>query len=587
MGYTSMKALNHLSLKNQALLFVLIFFVILILSYVIPFNIYKSTMEERTSYASNRMMIQIKDNISGFYSDMDGIASSLVYGPTVQRYMATDNRLAQMDMEEELRRVFVNTIIMKSNIKGIQLYDKQGMLTAKIGEGPVETAISQSLDHTEYSGVMEGTNAVGPSSLHHYYMIYVPVFSTENIGTFREQLGTCILIMDTRNYSNIVTALRITPNSRFFLLDKSRKVIADDSGKADVSDDLKIVKSKSDDYLLQELPLDASGWTLVSAIPKHELWKDLNTIKRITAAVDIIAIILLVLAMSFFSSSVLRPIKSIIDFMKSISRGGINKRYEITYNNEIGVLATSMNNMLDEIDRLGLEIHIERERLYQLELVRKQTEISALQSQINPHFLYNTLECVRAIAISYKAKEIIDISAAMSGLFHYSIKAEDFVDIREEVRCIEQYLNIVHIRFAGRIQAKLDIDERIVRDKTLKMIVQPIVENAVFHGLEQKIEGGLLHIRMYPDKANNIHYEVRDNGVGIEKKRLDSLRDNFQNGDLLTFNSAGSQPGRTSIGLKNVYHRLKLFYGAAATMAIDSMPGEGTSVHIVFPKTKQ
>ena len=188
-----------------------------------------------------------------------------------------------------------------------------------------------------------------------------------------------------------------------------------------------------------------------------------------------------------------------MDFMKSYPKTGRDSRLNVVYHNEIGVLGTNLNRMLDEIDTLSKEIQLTQKQKYEIEIAKNQMEISAFRNQINPHFLYNTLECISAMAFYYKVQDIADISASLSNMFRYAVKGNDFVTIQDEISHVNEYAKIIEFRFMGRMQITIEADEGILGVTTLKMLLQPIVENAVFHGLEKKIDNGIIHIRVAED----------------------------------------------------------------------------------------
>ena len=132
------------------------------------------------------------------------------------------------------------------------------------------------------------------------------------------------------------------------------------------------------------------------------------------------------------------------------------------------MLAVNLNKMLDEIDTLSKEIQLTQKQKYEIEIAKKQMEISAFRNQINPHFLYNTMECIRAIAFFYKAQEIADISTSLSNMFRYSVKGNDFVTIQDEISHVKEYAKIIELRFMGRMQVTIDTDEDLLEVKNLK-----------------------------------------------------------------------------------------------------------------------
>jgi two-component system sensor histidine kinase YesM len=204
-------------------------------------------------------------------------------------------------------------------------------------------------------------------------------------------------------------------------------------------------------------------------------------------------------------------------------------------------------------------------------------EILAFRNQINPHFLYNTLECIRALALYNMGEEIAAISASLSNMFRYSVKGSNFVTIREEITHVKEYANIIELRFMGRIRLEIEADEGLLDMKTLKMLLQPIVENAVFHGLEKKRGSGIVRLTVQSLPDNRIRFAVQDNGSGMDERQVQALLQRLRNSD-----SVGDDD-KHGIGISNIYRRIKLFYGDKAEMDIQSRLNDGTTITITIP----
>ena len=232
--------------------------------------------------------------------------------------------------------------------------------------------------------------------------------------------------MDVKNFNKILEGGKITKHSRLLLLDQNNKIMANE-GNSPNFDTFRLEEWKNDNrYIVQTITLLQTGWRLISVIPKNELLQELDIVKRLNIATYVIVFCMLLLFLVIFSNRILKPIKAIMDFMKTYPKTGRESRFNVIYHNEIGVLAVNLNKMLDEIDTLSKEIQLTQKQKYEIEIAKKQMEISAFRNQINPHFLYNTMECIRAIAFYYKVQEIADITTSLSNMFRYSVKGNDF-----------------------------------------------------------------------------------------------------------------------------------------------------------------
>lgn len=216
----------------------------------------------------------------------------------------------------------------------------------------------------------------------------------------------------------------------------------------------------------------------------------------------------------------------------------------------------------------------------------KQTELTALQSQINPHFLYNTLECIRGQALMDDNREIARMVEALAAFFRYSIsKKGNLVTLRDELANIDNYMLIQRYRFNNRFSMEVIIDEEDEEAYNFlipRLIIQPVVENAIFHGLEERLEGGKVIIEVIVTEKNLI-ITISDNGKGIEKEKLNKLNGKIRSRDIKLEDGAGTDQRNTGIALPNIHKRIQLLYGEEYGVNVYSTPGQGTDVEITIP----
>lgn len=570
-----MRHFRTLSLTRQILYLTFIMLIILLISFVISNTIAQRIVESKVTDSAAKLLNQVEDNMESFYTDMERISDSMLYSPTVQTYLGLEDFLSRILMYDAIESVFSNTTALKANIRGIQLYNPEGKKIADSGIGIGET-VRLPPPKIEYSGLLSNpsTGEIMPN-----YSISVPVYNLE-ITPAKEYMGTSIFLMDVGNFRNILNNAKMTANSRLLLLDQNKNIMASDGNPSSL-DISQLEKWKNDNrYIMQTSTLSRTGWELISIIPKKELLQELNIVQRLNITTYAVIFCLLVLFLIIFFTRILRPVKALMDFMKSYPKTGGESRFPVVYHNEIGVLAANLNKMLDEIDSLSKEIQLTQKQKYEIEITKNQMEISAFRNQINPHFLYNTLECISAMSIFYKAQDIAEISASLSNMFRYSVKGGDFSTIQDEISHIKEYAKIIDYRFMGKIRVVVDADERLLKQKTIKMLLQPMVENAVFHGLELKIDSGVVRVEVKMTEQNQVQYIVQDNGYGMEETQLKVLV-----ARLRQFESQGwmAREATKGIGLPNINRRIKLLYGDKADMIIYSKRGTGTTVIMTFP----
>lgn len=303
---------------------------------------------------------------------------------------------------------------------------------------------------------------------------------------------------------------------------------------------------------------------LVNIIPYGEIMGDLTKIRN-----EILLFVLALTAIAylvayFFVASTVKRIKLLTQNMKLIQKGEFGKTIKTNNKDEIGELTHDFNymseklsNLVDERFKLGQEM--------------KSFELKALQSQINPHFLYNTLDLINWTAMDNNVPEISKLVKALSRFYKISLnKGSDIIPIREELEHVKIFLDIQKSRFEDSMQVYYDIDEKVYEYSVLKIILQPIAENAVLHGILGKpAKKGVIRISAYCE-GETIVFEIKDDGVGMDNNVLDAV--------------TSVHPKRSKgYGAGNVNERIKIFYGEQYGLTYTSTPGEGTEVRIIIP----
>lgn len=311
-----------------------------------------------------------------------------------------------------------------------------------------------------------------------------------------------------------------------------------------------------------------TGWKTVSLLSFSQLDKSLSLIRNTTITLFAIMVTLAILFTSAMTIRTNRPILNLVKFIKDVGKGNLNLRLErkSTYE-EFSVLNRGINDMLDKINELIGE-SVERQ------LLQKEAEYNALQSKMDPHFLYNTLQSISSLSILGRNADIEKVTHALRDMLHYSLyRQNDMVPIQSEVRSVENYLNIQNIRYNGKIHFELYADESTLHYSINKFTLQPLIENAIYHGVEGIDEDWLLNIRI-TKQSEKVRIEISDNGVGMTPKQLLDLQAQLANKNLRT--------GR--IGLSSIADRLELKFGPSATLEVDSQQHKGTTIILTIPQ---
>ncbi len=353
----------------------------------------------------------------------------------------------------------------------------------------------------------------------------------------------------------------ILENNRYFIVnpkeDKENGRYLVYANNLEEEDLQAIMQDYSDDrettYVYGSHYEEISGWDIVSVIPKTDLDAATYPIRMfITLCIGLSLLICIPLS-SLVVSRINKPLSQMKEVIQALARG--DYRPEITFDDsEVG----KVGQYLLDTSRNNLEL---REKLITSELNEKEAELLLLQERINPHFLYNTLDAIYFMAVIDEADDVAEMVKCLSEVFRLSLNNGDkLIPIGEELKRIRAYMKIQNMRYQDKFMLEIDVEEEILPCRILTFLLQPVVENAVIHGLEPKVGSGTVSIVGYREQED-VRITIHDNGVGIPD--ISRVEDGY--------------------GIKNIRERIRLYYGEAYDISIESEPGEGTTVFFRFP----
>ncbi|GIP21636.1 sensor histidine kinase [Paenibacillus sp. J22TS3] len=368
---------------------------------------------------------------------------------------------------------------------------------------------------------------------------------------------------------------QVTGGSSMIVDSQGKPLFANDNGGFDPANQLSLLLKQvnldqgsfqseigGQKYLTVYKVSQETGWIMLHSIPLNHILSSFEQNRSALILTTLIILAFALLVATFISYALTRPLKSMVRLMKQVQRGHLGVSLTPKYNDEIGLLGHQFNRMITRIKDLLEEVSITEKR-------KQKADMRALQNQINPHFIYNTLESIRMLAESNDDPRVAELTYLLGLQMRYSIsRSEETVTIAEELEHVRNYFQLLQIRFPGKFELELDIPDAFLELPVLKLVFQPIVENAVFHGLEKKSGPGLLTITAW-SRDDNAMFLIKDNGVGMSKDKLLALNNNLQS----------AEPGENfGIGLRNVNERLCLHYGYSYGLQVESELGVGTSV---------
>lgn len=400
-----------------------------------------------------------------------------------------------------------------------------------------------------------------------------------NPSDYKERLGIIQISLLVNRVFKPTNGMPQKNGMEVFIQDKYNNIVYGDNTKAiSLKELLKgnnkngVIKDTNAHKIIISRPISPYGLKAVAVFSYNEVTSKVNASVRFSILIFVIILIISFGLTVLFSNIFTKRIHLLIKKMKKVEAGDLNISNVIEGEDEVGLLDRQFNRMVCRLESVISENCVQR-------LEKREAELSALQLQINPHFLYNTLESISAIAAINDCFDICSISQKLGDMFRYSINTmkNEFVFLRDEINHIKNYIFIQEIRFDGRFEVQYNIPEILMDCKILKFILQPIVENAISHGLEEKEVKGCITISA-ENYENVLYLTVKDDGAGMSHERLEQLNAYFNESDINT-----KEYAKRSIGLKNVDSRIKMVNGNAYGVTVNSQIKVGTQVVIKLP----
>ncbi|MEQ2426486.1 sensor histidine kinase [Enterocloster hominis (ex Hitch et al. 2024)] len=337
---------------------------------------------------------------------------------------------------------------------------------------------------------------------------------------------------------------------------------------ADVSAGIKVKSVSGQEMMVYTRHLKTNGWLVAALLPTNEMFHDVRTMQNSIHFTMIAVIVCSVLACVVLSRLIVLPIKRLTDTVSvedvtsiaNVSSGGAR---------EIQILSDKINELLSRVRQLIEQVKEEQEK-------KREAELSLMQEQINPHFLYNTLYSVQQLCELDESKEASAMVLALSNFFRTGLsRGEDVITIDTEINHVKNYLVIQHMKYGDKFEYEIEIAPDIRDCRILKLTLQPLVENALHHGIQNQAGKGMITITGKRE-GGRILFEVRDTGAGMARERLEQVRKSMNQEEGYS---------QVSFGLRNVYSRLMLYYDGEAGLEIESVQGRGTVIKVYIPVT--
>ena len=532
---------------------------------------------ENSSQYTQTIIQQMNQNIDSYIDYMENIAYLISSNEDVQDYLFSD----EIDSEGRYRilKQFETILDSRSDIRNVGIIGKSGrMLINNDLNLNTQEWYTQALNSPE-GPTLTSSHVQHIISGERPWVITLSRGIRDRSGS-GEKEGVFFIDLNYSAISGLCDQSTVGTKGYAFILDAKGNIVYHPQQQQlynelqtenislimDTDDDTVLTGTGNNGKLYSISRSDKTGWTVVDCTNVRELLSKSRQAQSIYVLTAVVLVIVALLFSRFMARSITLPIQKLRDSMKKVQEGDFSvSDVVVDSRNEIGSLTKSFDVMTRRIQELMEQNVHEQEQ-------KRKSELKALQSQINPHFLYNTLDSIIWMAEGKKNEEVVLMTASLARLLRQSISNEDeVVPIANEVEYARGYLTIQKMRYKDKLEFQIDVDPSILHIPLIKLVLQPIIENAIYHGLKYKESKGLLIIKGFPKDGNAV-LQVIDDGVGMDEETLAHIYDRHK----VNYHSNG-------VGVYNVQKRLKLYYGEDYGITYESVVGKGTTATITIP----
>ncbi|MGN0264308.1 MAG: cache domain-containing protein [Oliverpabstia sp.] len=554
---------------------------------VISLNYTRSSIFENTVTYNRQLIGQVNADIDSYISYMENISSMLAENLDVKKYLFGEGEEAD-EAGVQLLSQFSTVLSSREDIYNLGILQKNGKALLNEGKSRLNTYVDMEKQEW-YRRAVENRDSFYLSSAHVQHMIqgerpWVITLSRYIPDPMNKEGGVLFVDLNYSAIRKLCDDSSVGKKGYIFILDEDGNIVYHPQQQQlynelqteyidevmNCQTDVLNMGDGDSARLYTISRSDTTGWTVVSCSYISELLKKSGEAQIIYMLMAVVLVAIALLISSFMAKSITQPILKLQSSMALIQKGDFRAgNVEVESRNEIGSLTETFNVMTLRIQEL-MEQNINEQK------AKRKSEMKALQSQINPHFLYNTLDSIIWMAESGKNEEVVLMTASLARLLRQNISnEEEEISIFEEVEYCRNYLTIQKMRYKDKLEFRIDVAPEITSCQIIKLVLQPLIENAIYHGLKYKESKGLLELIGYA-AGEDIIFEIRDNGVGMDEETLNHIFERH----TVNYRSNG-------VGVYNVERRIKLTYGQEYGITYKSRSGEGTVARVCIPKERR
>lgn len=556
------------------------FLTILVLTVLIQF-LYEKSVLNITSESYKEKFEIVSDNSQSILENSGKIAKVILTDEAIQNWFLQDSEESadqlKYKMQVEKRLDYLDALYPDKQYSSISVFDSYGHM---VNSNSIRSEASK---YEQFFNIIKENYNVKWLDL---YEVSLGDYEKNGIGYIRYYIdydsglikGYVLIEYQSPLLINNFAHIRYGETGSYLIADTdgNKKIENDQDVSGNISEEEyfqwaednkkggKVFRIDGKRYLVTASVIPTLDWLMIGLTPVNELTKAGKAMTQIIYVVGIIAALISTFFSLRVSRSVTKPLIYLTDTMKKFGKGDLSVRVPVLYEDEIGILSEEFNKMSEQIRQLV-------DQVYREQRAKRKSELAALQAQINPHFLYNTLNSVSSLIKMNCPDEAFIMIQAIGTFYRTSLSdGKTLIPLEQEITNIENYIKIQKVRYGNKIEYEIDIENEILQEWIVKLTLQPLVENSIYHGIKEMRGKGIIRIKGWKEK-NKVFIQVSDNGLGIPEEKLEELF------------SKGYREKGSAFGLFNIQQRLQIYFGKEYGLTVESKLSQGTKATVCIP----
>ena len=548
------------------------FLTILVLTVLIQF-LYEKSVLNITSESYKEKFEIVSDNSQSILENSGKIAKVILTDEAIQNWFLQDSEESadqlKYKMQVEKRLDYLDALYPDKQYSSISVFDSYGHM---VNSNSIRSEASK---YEQFFNIIKENYNVKWLDL---YEVSLGDYEKNGIGYIRYYRDYVLIEYQSPLLINNFAHIRYGETGSYLIADTdgNKKIENDQDVSGNISEEEyfqwaednkkggKVFRIDGKRYLVTASVIPTLDWLMIGLTPVNELTKAGKAMTQIIYVVGIIAALISTFFSLRVSHSVTKPLIYLTDTMKKFGKGDLSVRVPVLYEDEIGILSEEFNKMSEQIRQLV-------DQVYREQRAKRKSELAALQAQINPHFLYNTLNSVSSLIKMNCPDEAFIMIQAIGTFYRTSLSdGKTLIPLEQEITNIENYIKIQKVRYGNKIEYEIDIENEILQERIVKLTLQPLIENSIYHGIKEMRGKGIIRIKGWKEK-NKVFIQVSDNGLGIPEEKLEEL-----------FSKDYREKG-SAFGLFNIQQRLQIYFGKEYGLTVESKLSQGTKATVCIP----